>query len=369
MKDPFGLSRAIVPAAYSQLLLEVVHSRGLSLDEVFRCGRLPARLVMATDTRLTTRQWSRLVLAALELSQDPGLGCEYGLRTRLTVHGVMGYALLSAPTLGSAFALLSRFFTMRVRNYDLQLVEEGEWAVLTLTERHPVVGLPPDQALALRRFLHESVLLGMVTCVRSLLGRGLSEPELSVTWPRPDYHAHYQDRLPAMRFNQPATQLRFRASDLAAPLVMADPIAYQQALAQCEQERLRFVDEADDIVTRVRAILVLQPGVGYPSLTEVADALRLSERTLKRRLQEQGVAFQGLLNDVRQAEAAHLLGTTNKSVQEIADWLGYATPTNFVRAFRLWHGMTPNQYREHAAGSQGAGDKIPIKPQASGRSS
>jgi AraC-like DNA-binding protein len=348
VKDPFGLSRATVPAAYSQLLLEVVHSRGVSVEEVLRQGRLPARLAMVADSRLTTRQWSRLILSALELSGDPGLGCEYGLRTRLTVHGVMGYALLSAPTLGSAFALIAQFFTMRVRNYDLQMAEEGGWAVLTLTERHPVVGLPPDQALALRRFLHESVLLALVTGCRFLLGRELAEPTLSVPWPCPDYHARYRDRLPVMQFNQPVIQLRFRASELAQALMTADPIAYQQAMAQCEQERLRFVDEADDIVTRVRATLVLQPGVGYPSLQEVADMLRLSERTLRRRLQEQDVAFQGVLNDVRQAEAAQLLTTTDKSVQEVADWLGYATPTNFVRAFRLWHGMTPKQFRERS---------------------
>ncbi|MDF3031641.1 MAG: AraC family transcriptional regulator, partial [Moraxellaceae bacterium] len=65
MKDPFGLSRATVPAAYSQLLLEVVHSRGVSVEEVLRQGRLPARLAMVADSRLTTRQWSRLILSAL----------------------------------------------------------------------------------------------------------------------------------------------------------------------------------------------------------------------------------------------------------------------------------------------------------------
>ncbi len=346
MKDPYGLSRPLAPTAYMLLLLELVADRGGSREAVLARAGLPAQFGADSGSHLTIRQWSRAILAAMAEVGDAGIGYEFGLRMRPTAHGAMGFALMSAPTLGDALHLASRFLAMRTRGFRFSLSTEGGQAVTTLDQGSPVVGLPPAEAQALRRFLHEIMLLGQLSDARFLIGRELSGVELRVDWPRPDYHDHYQHRLPPVRFEQAANQIRFPASELQAAILTADPVAYRMALAQCEQERARFDEGFDDTLARIKALLVLSPGVGFPSLTAVADSLNVSASTLKRRLQEHGLSFLALLNEARQMEAAHLLITTDKSVQEVADWLGYATPTNFVRAFRLWHGLTPKQYRE-----------------------
>lgn len=348
MKDPHGLSRALAPTSYLLLLLELVADRGGSREAVIAKARLPEHFGADSGSHMTIRQWSRAILAAMEVTGDEGIGWEYGLRMRPTAHGALGFALMSAPTVGDALQLASRFLPMRTRGFRLSLSTEGEQTVATLEQGGPIVGLPPAQGQALRRFLYESTLLGLITDVRFLTGRELSAAELRVDWPHPGYHDKYQDQLPPVRFEQAANQILFPASALQLSILTADPVAYRMALAQCEQERARFDEGFDDTLARVKALLVLSPGVGFPSLPAVADSLNVSESTLKRRLQEQGLSFLVLLNEARQAEAANLLITTTRSVQEIADWLGYATPTNFVRAFRQWRGMTPKQYREHS---------------------
>ena len=84
---------------------------------------------------------------------------------------------------------------------------------------------------------------------------------------------------------------------------------------------------------------------GYPSVEHVAELLRLPVRTLQRRLNEQGLTYSDLVEDLRYREACRLLKRTDKPVAAIATALGYTDPSHFSRAFRRWSGMRPSQYR------------------------
>ncbi len=346
MKDPYGLSKASIPSAYAQLLLEILSERNIDPTLVLRSSTLPAGLLTQPDARLTPRQWSRLVLAALRLGGDDGLGYEYGLRLRPTAHGVLGYALMSAPTVGQALDLVVAFLSMRLRDYRMEVRQEGEQALIEVAETHPVLGGTPEEARALRRFFHECLMLGVVHGARFLTGRDdISTLTLRVDWPEPTYHARYRDRLPQVDFDQPRNQIVFPAAELQTPLATADAAAYRQALAFCEQERARFGLEIEDLVQQVRAALVLTPGAGFPNLEAVAAQLHLSGRTLKRRLQALGKTYLELLEEARRQEAERLLAGSDMEVQDIAGLLGYTGPANFTRAFRKWTSETPSQFR------------------------
>lgn len=346
MSDPYGLSRPSIPATYAQLLLEIVASRGIASEQVMKGSRLPGNLFVVPDTRISPRQWSRLVLTALRLTGDDGLGYEYGLRLRPTAHGVLGYALMSCATIGQALTLGASFFSMRLRDYRMELLEEGDSVIIVISETHPVLGAVPQEAQMLRRFFHECVMLGIVSFGRLLAGWAADGVELEVDWPEPDYHAAYRERLPVMRFDCGASRIRVPRALMQTPLLLADPMTHEQALAQCQQEQARFADTVDDLAARVRAELVLVPGVGYPGLTALADKLHLSARTLNRRLQQLGLTYLELLDEARRCEAEHLLVTTDQEIRYIAELLGYTGAANFTRAFRKWTGMTPSQFRE-----------------------
>ena len=70
-----------------------------------------------------------------------------------------------------------------------------------------------------------------------------------------------------------------------------------------------------------------------------------SQRTLQRRLQEEGTSFQTLLDDTRRELAEQYLAQPGMSLLEIAYLLGFADPSNFFRAFRRWFDATPGEYR------------------------
>lgn len=81
------------------------------------------------------------------------------------------------------------------------------------------------------------------------------------------------------------------------------------------------------------------------SSVQVAQALHMSDRTLRRRLAALGVSYQDILNRLRYDRAQFLLQNSQCSIHEIASRLGYSDASNFGHAFRQWSNMSPRQYR------------------------
>ena len=91
---------------------------------------------------------------------------------------------------------------------------------------------------------------------------------------------------------------------------------------------------------------------GKPSLRRTAEAVRISVRTLQRRLDTLGVTYRVLVGELRDEEARRLLRQTGLSVSAIAASLGYADATAFSRAFRRQVGQTPKEFRQARSRAQ-----------------
>lgn len=79
--------------------------------------------------------------------------------------------------------------------------------------------------------------------------------------------------------------------------------------------------------------------------------LRISSRTIQRRLIEQGLKFSDLVEEQRIEAAKHALRETEDALAEIALNLGYSDQSSFGRAFKRWTGEPPLAYR--AGGRRG----------------
>lgn len=94
----------------------------------------------------------------------------------------------------------------------------------------------------------------------------------------------------------------------------------------------------------VRALLLERPG-RPPSMAEVADALRLSTRTLRRRLKALDTGFSALVADIRGSLACHYLTDTSLPLDVIAEKVGYSDASNLRQAVKRWIGESPQAYR------------------------
>lgn len=83
-----------------------------------------------------------------------------------------------------------------------------------------------------------------------------------------------------------------------------------------------------------------------PSAAALASQLCLSLRTFNRYLKKSGVSYRDVRDQVQKNKATYYLLETDRTIQEIAYTLGYADPSNFTKAFKIWFGVLPREYRK-----------------------
>ena len=73
--------------------------------------------------------------------------------------------------------------------------------------------------------------------------------------------------------------------------------------------------------------------------------LKMSERTLQRRLDEGGTTLRDLVEGVRKEAAQVLLADERLALTDVSARLGFSEFSAFARWFRRWSGVTPTQWR------------------------
>jgi AraC-like DNA-binding protein len=110
----------------------------------------------------------------------------------------------------------------------------------------------------------------------------------------------------------------------------------QQVLARL-QSAVRYVDQ-------VRDYLRLQfPRL--PEMRETARAVALSERSLRRRLAEEGWSYSAILQESQLLLAQQRLADPACSIQQVASYVGFTSTAAFHRAFKRWTGESPAVFR------------------------
>jgi AraC-like DNA-binding protein len=97
-------------------------------------------------------------------------------------------------------------------------------------------------------------------------------------------------------------------------------------------------------VERVRPLVAEHLVGGPPSLASIAARLRMSPRTLQRKLHAEALTFQELVEEVRRQRALAYV-EARLATGEIAYLLGYSEASAFHRAFRRWTGTSPERFR------------------------
>ncbi|TFZ55089.1 AraC family transcriptional regulator, partial [Methylorubrum sp. Q1] len=80
-------------------------------------------------------------------------------------------------------------------------------------------------------------------------------------------------------------------------------------------------------------------------ISRIAQTLGTSQRTLSRRLTEEGLSFESVLEEMRRDLALRYLRDTRLSISRIAWLLGFREATAFTHAFRRWTGRSPTEAR------------------------
>lgn len=324
-----------LPAVHVAHLLDLVKRWNVRPEALLESAGIAEESLLDPHARLPLATIETLVTRARLLTGEPGLGIYFGLAMQISWHGYLGFAAMTASTMGEAIELATRFVPTRTSAIALRLHREGSRASLVVEELAPLGAAQEVLVLAL--------LVGLSEIGRTLTGLELAG-SVDFAFPEPPWFSRFSHlfRGPA-RFAQPSHRWVFDAEQLALPLKMADPAALRLATEQCERE-LAALGTHTRISSRARALLG-QTSQGFASIDAVAQSLHVSVRTLKRRLAAEGTTYSELLEEQRRERALLLLRDDALSLEQIAERLGYADAPSFTRAFTRWTGTSPSSFR------------------------
>jgi AraC-like DNA-binding protein len=324
MKRMSYLGRFVRP--FGQLLARYPAVSRVALDGFRALAREPRVAALASHEALT--RW-------VAVTGDAALGLQAGQLLCFGEGGVLDFAMHSAPSLRDASELASRQVRLYGDALQISLEVTGERALLRF---HNQLGWPrvvADFALSAWYNVHLRRQLPAASDVECWFG-----------YEAPSELADYQQAFASARvkFGMSCYGFVFDAKDLDAPLLGSDAslhavhISYLTALVE------RLADRRT-LAPRVSALIAEQMSRGRPSAAYVTRRLKISRRTLSRRLVEEGTSFKALLDDSRRRLALRFITAGDVPLDDISTQLGFARVQGFHRAFRRWSGTTPGDYR------------------------
>ncbi len=335
MPNAIDPRHASVSASLTQSVLHAAVRLGLDRNDLLaRCG-LNEQQLTDPDGRVAFSAHEQLWQELDNLLEFSEPGLLIGANLAPGPFSVLGYLLQSSATLGDALAAALRYQRLVGEGGELHLHAEGDELHVIYRPVHPELPATRTRVLALMVFwVH---MMAPLLHAYRLLRAEFTHPQPLDTQP---YLAAFNAEL---RFGCADYVLVLPLALRSAPLIQANPPL--QILLRQHAEALLARLPSEGLIARVVALLGAQLAHGEPDRADLARTLNLSERTLQRRLAEEGSSYQQLLTDTRQQLAERYLDDGQLPAAEIALLLGYSEPSVFFRAFRNWTGLTPGEYR------------------------
>lgn len=258
--------------------------------------------------------------------------------------GTLGLAMMHAPNIVAALRLLLEYPQLAWGHCRLVLRQTDEHFRLHFTMQRPAGIVRDETARAdLISYCRLIDLLSLVRVTEDLLGPDVGRPlSISLPEPEPDDWSNLETLPCPVVFGAAAATVTYPSHISSAEPLRANPLVFR---AQCNVAHQMSLMLADDVPLSEQVRRWLWAYSPPLDRAGVANNLKLSERTLARRLKAEGTNFQALLSEVQFQRASALLARTRLSIAEIGYRLGYAEPAAFTHAFSAWAGEPPSEWR------------------------
>ncbi len=337
-QTPFARDEQVIPTYLFHLIASILSEQGADADQL-TAGLDLTLAQLHQDNRLISFDDSiTLISNAMRLSEHPSLGLLVGSRESLNDLGMMGYAIANAPSSDDILSIVERYYRTSTNLAGLQLTHHDQQLEIRTSPHHKVDA-------QLYRFLIEEHLSCNLKMIRDLTNADIHPIRVQFAYTEPENTELYREFFCCpLEFDSQHNALIIADDLLHLDNRNSNPITAKLALSLCE-EILHQQNQQRSLVSKIKFIL-LSRSDNFPSITEIAGELSISERHLRRQLKDQGASFQGLLNDVRKELAIDYLKDSTLPIDTIAARLGFSDGSSFYRAFKKWTNHAPTYFRE-----------------------
>ena len=339
---PTHTKLAQVSARVGALIVQSAAARGFDARRLMTESGFNPDWLSDPEARMSLVVEESLWERAAELSGDPLFGLHVAQAIRPGAFDVLDYVVRTAPDLLTALHRLARYNQLvhDLATFEINPQNEN----VRIEHRFDGVGARPCRHAA------EFTLASLIVVGSQMAGQPIHAlaVEFAHVAPNDCLHTHESYRTvfgATPRFGAPASFIVLPVAVLERPVPAADPTLSRIVTAHAEQLLRAHAPAHKSIAGQVRVMLAEHMANGPLSLTQAAQRLNLSERSLQRRLGDEGTRFADLADAVRRELALRYISDPRLSLGEVAFLLGFAEPSPFHRAFRRWTGMTPAKAR------------------------
>ncbi len=314
---------------------------GVPRADVLRHAGLPPGLLDQEKILVSTEELFALYRGLGLASRDPAIGLKLGTEPRIERYDPIAIAAVSARSLRDALQRLARYKQLTCPEELLVTERRDEcrvqfrWLLAQETEPPVLVDICFAWVVGIARRGSD----GLVN-PRRLELRGTSGS-------REMYEAHFG--CPA-KLDARQNTIVFATADLDRPFQTHNAELFAMVAPQLDAE-LAQARASKAIGEQVKGVLKRLLAGQRPGIEHVARELRLSSRTLQRRLAEERATFQQLMQEARRELARHYLQHSSLELNDTAYLLGYEDAHSFFRAFHDWEGIPPGEWRARHAGA------------------
>ncbi|MCP4233196.1 MAG: AraC family transcriptional regulator, partial [Aestuariibacter sp.] len=320
------------------LIAKAIDSYACDSEQIFTKAGLDYSRLRDPVARFSFPAVRRLWVLACEATEDPCFGLTVAKYWHPTTLHALGYSWLASNNLEEAFERAVRY--SRIINTAANGILKTEKSVnayrlIIDTNRFN----PPPVPASI-----EAAMAMLIVMTRAAYGEEFRPLRVSLQSDKPACADRIRDfyRAP-VSFSQAENALWLDPEVASRPLATANP-ELVRINDRIVTDYLAQLDRSD-VTMRVKSELIGRLSGGRSSEEDIATSLNISQRTLQRKLREQGKTFTGLLETTRRELSLQYVRDPQYSFSEITFLLGFTEPGNFSRAFKRWYGKSPTQFR------------------------
>jgi len=322
---------------------------GVEPAEVVRRARLPAAALSETVT-LSLEQSFAFWREVRELSGNPAIGLEIARNLDLAGAPPMILAPYHARDWRDALHRIARYKQM-CSPERLQIGESGTECTVDIERPRP----HPESATVTDMAFGALMELGRRGTRQALKARRVELQREKPAGP-PVHEAYFGC---PVRFGAAANRLILDRADLDRPFASYNAELLEM-LSPALERALADHQGRNTLSGQVKWLMKRRLATKRPDMRVVAQELALSERTLQRKLAEEGTRFQDILAEARRELAHEYLANAQLDMADVAFLLGFDDQNSFFRAFRQWEGETPARWRALRLGAPRAAGARPM---------
>jgi AraC-like DNA-binding protein len=268
---------------------------------------------------------------------DPCFGLKFAYAIRPGSSGLLGYLVLTAPTLRTALETGVRYFPAFATHFQLSVDWMRDPVELSWSLPSSITA-PPCQFML---FLAASA----VRWVRAAAGESWHPRSMRLEVGEPPCRDVVVACLgPTVTFRGSVNALEVEGAVLAKPMEHANPQLFR-FLIELAEKWLQEGAHLPGLVGQVRGQLIGRFRSQGVELEQIAESLGMTARSLQWRLEQAGTTFEKVRDETRRSLAEHFLRDTDRPMVQIAHELGFSEQSAFTRAAHRWFDQSPKSYR------------------------